>query len=341
MGDYLLLIDGSSLLSTNFFGNLPREILFSKDPAEKEKYFHKIMMTSKGVYTNAVFGFLRTLFKILKDQQPAYLAVAWDLTRDTFRREKYPEYKANRGDTMLPLAEQFDLCPKVLEQMGIPQFMSERYEADDWCGSLAKRFEQEVPVKILTKDHDYLQLVNDRTHLWLMHSSAEKTEEMYKKYRMTHDPDVPDRAFELDPRLVEEEFGVKPEHVNSLKGLQGDSSDNIKGVPGIGPQTALKLIAEYGTVGALYEAVHAAENAPGGLDALKKDWKERLGITRSPLNFLLKESDEELTGERSAFLSEELATIFRDIDLGSLTLDDLKTSLQKDAVDAVLNELEF
>ena len=93
MGDYILLIDGSSLLTTNFFGNLPREILFAKDPSEKEKYYHKIMMTSKGVYTNAVFGFLRTLFKILKDQKPAYLAVAWDLTRDTFRREKYPDYQ--------------------------------------------------------------------------------------------------------------------------------------------------------------------------------------------------------------------------------------------------------
>ncbi len=341
MNDYLLLIDGSSLLSTNFFGNLPREILFAKDPSEKEKFFHKIMMTSQGVYTNAIFGFLRTLFKIIKDQQPAYLAVAWDLTRDTFRREKYPDYKANRGETLLPLAEQFNLCPKVLERMGIAQFMSERYEADDWCGSLAKKFEQEVPVKILTKDHDYLQLVNDRTHLWLMHASAEKTEEMYKKYRMVHEDNVPDRAFELDPHLVEEEFGVKPEHVNSLKGLQGDSSDNIKGVPGIGSQTALKLIAEYGTVAALYNAIHGAENTPGGIDTLKKDWKERLGITRSPLNFLTKQSETELVGERSAFLSEELATIFRDIDLRDVSLEDLKTSLKKDAVEDILNELEF
>ena len=341
MGNYLLLIDGSSLLTTNFFGNLPREILFAKDPAEKEKYFHKIMMTSKGVYTNAVFGFLRTLFKILKDQKPEYLAVAWDLTRDTFRREKYPEYKANRTETMEPLKEQFALCQEVLKRIGIPQFMSETYEADDWCGSLAKKFENEVPVKIFTKDHDYLQLVTGRTHMWLMHSSAEKTEEMYKKYHLTHDADVPDRAFELDPKLVEEEFGVKPEHINSLKGLQGDSSDNIKGVPGVGPQTAVRLIKEYGTVKELYRAIHEAEKLPGGTDALKKDWKERLGITRSPLNFLLKESEDELVGEKSAFLSEELATIYKDIDLSDTSLSDLKTKLDRDETAAVLEELEI
>ncbi|MBR3036720.1 MAG: DNA polymerase I [Lachnospiraceae bacterium] len=341
MGDYLLLIDGSSLLTTNFFGNLPREILFAKDPSEKEKYYHKIMMTSKGVYTNAVFGFLRTLFKILKDQKPAYLAVAWDLTRDTFRREKYPDYKANRTETMQPLSDQFELCQKVLKRMGVAQFMSETYEADDWCGSLAKKFEQDVPVKIFTKDHDYLQLVNENTHMWLMHTSAEKTEEMYKKYRLPHDLSVPDRAFELDPKLVEEEFGVAAEHINSLKGLQGDPSDNIKGVPGVGPQTAIRLIREYGTVNALYEAIHAAEKTPNGLDALKKDWKERLGIARSPISFLLKESDTELVGEASARLSEELATMYRDIDLSDTQLEDLKIALDRDAVTKVLDELEI
>ena len=91
MDKYLLLIDGSSLLSTQFFGNLPSEVMFAKTVEEKEKYYYKIMQTSKGVYTNAVFGFVRSLMAILKNQKPAYLAVAWDLSRDTFRRELYPE----------------------------------------------------------------------------------------------------------------------------------------------------------------------------------------------------------------------------------------------------------
>ena len=337
--EYLLLIDGSSLLSTQFFGNLPREILYAKTPEEKEKYFDKIMMTSKGVYTNAVYGFLRTLFKILKEQKPAYLAVAWDLTRDTFRRELYPDYKGNRSDTMAPLSAQFDLCQQVLKKMNICQLMDEYYEADDFCGSAARAFEDTVPVRIYTKDHDYLQLVNDRTHLWLMHTSPEKTDEMYKKYGIDKESvNLPDRAFELDPALVKEEFGVVPEHINSLKGLQGDSSDNIKGVPGIGPQTAVRLINAYGTVDALYAAL--ADLTKEKEDELKKYWKE-LGITRSPLNNLLKTSETELVGEKAARLSEELATIKTDVDLKGLTLEDMRVFIPREKVQEVLNELEF
>ena len=85
--EFLLLIDGSSLLTTQFYGNLPREIMFAKTLEEKEKYFHKIMMTSTGIYTNGVYGFMRTLLKIIKEQKPTYLAVAWDVSRNTFRRE--------------------------------------------------------------------------------------------------------------------------------------------------------------------------------------------------------------------------------------------------------------
>ena len=340
MNDFLLLIDGSSLLTTQFYGNLPREILFAKTPEEKQQYYHKIMKTSKGVYTNAVFGFLRTLFRIIRDQKPGYLGVAWDLTRDTFRREIWPEYKGNRTELMEPLRDQFDLCQKVLEEMHIHQFMDPRYEADDFVGSVSARFETEVPVRILTKDNDYLQLVTGRTRLWLMHSTAEKTEELYKKYHLDRNAmNVPDRAFELTPELVLSEFGVTPEHINSLKGLMGDSSDNIKGVPGVGPQTAVRLISEYGTVDALYQAL--ADMNKEKEAALKLDWKNRLGITRSPLNFLLKTSEDELVGERAARISEKLATIKKDIDLEGLTLEDLKTALDMDGVRRVLLELEF
>ena len=234
MGDYLLLIDGSSLLSTQYFGNLPREILYAKKQEEKEAWYHKIMMTSKGVYTNGIFGFLRYLFKIIKEQKPAYLAVAWDLTRDTFRRELYADYKGNRSETPEPLREQFALCQEVLANMGICQLMDEHFEADDLCGSMAKKFESQLPVKILTKDNDYLQLVTDNTTLWLMHSSAEKTQEIFDKYHMKkEDMAIPDRVFPFNPQLVKEEFGIEPCNVNSLKGLAGDKSDNISAVPGV------------------------------------------------------------------------------------------------------------
>ncbi len=238
--EFLLIIDGSSLLSTQFYGNLPREILFAKTSEEKEKYYYKIMQTSKGVYTNAVYGFVRTLLRILKEQKPKYLAVAWDISRDTFRRELYPEYKGNRGETAVPLKEQFVLCQKLLDRMNIRQFMDERYEADDFSGTLSKRFEQDVPIRIMTKDNDYLQLVSDRTNLWMIHSTAKKTEELYKKYAgKTNPSEAPDRCFTFNTELVKLEFGIEPASVSSLKGLQGDSSDNIKGVPGIGETSAL------------------------------------------------------------------------------------------------------
>ena len=338
--EYLLLIDGSSLLTTQFFGNLPREIMFAKTLEEKERYFHKIMMTSTGTYTNAVFGFLRTLFKIIKEQKPTYLAVAWDLSRDTFRREMYADYKGNRTETLEPLKEQFALCQEVLKRMHIRQFMDERYEADDFCGSLSRKFEETVPVRILTKDNDYLQLVTDRTNLWMMHTTAEKTDELFKKYHINKaEANVPERAFCFTPELVEKEFGVLPEHVNSLKGLMGDASDNIKGVAGIGPATAVKLIQEYGTVSHLYDAIRDLDSQ--GEKAIKAYWKEKLDLKRSPLTYLKKESDTELVGEKAALLSEKLATIKCDIDLDDVTLDHLKLDLDRKETQRVLDELEF
>ncbi|MBR6322509.1 MAG: DNA polymerase I, partial [Lachnospiraceae bacterium] len=140
--------------------------------------------------------------------------------------------------------------------------------------------------------------------------------------------------------LVEAEFGVIPERINSLKGLQGDSSDNIKGVPGVGPATAVKLIQRYGTVDNLYKAIAGLDKA--GQEKIKKEWKEELGITRSPLNFLLKESETELVGEKSARISEELATIKKDIDLGGLQLEDLSAEkISREGVEEVMKELEF
>lgn len=338
MDKFLLLIDGSSLLSTQYYGNLPTEILFARTEEEKAGYYHKIMQTSSGVYTNAVFGFLRTLLKILKEQKPDYLAVAWDLGRNTFRRELYADYKGNRGETPLPLKDQFALCREVLERMGIRQFMDERYEADDFCGSLARAFENEVPVKILTKDNDYLQLVTARTNLWMMHATAKKTDELYQKYHIARDDAAAERSFNFTPELVEAEFGVKPASIADLKGLQGDSSDNIKGVPGVGPQTAVALIAKYLTVEALYEAMEGLDDK--GLKELAASWKA-IGVSRSPINSLLKEDDTELVGRRAAFLSKRLATIKCDIELDGLTLDSLSVNIDREETIKVFGELEF
>lgn len=337
---FLLLIDGSSLLSTQFFGSLPKQILFSKTMEEKESFFNKILQTGDGFYTNGVFGFVKYVFKILKEQKPSHIAIAWDLTRDTFRRELYSEYKGNRSETMVPLADQFAICEEFISALGITQFMSTYYEADDFCGSLAKKFEKEIPVFILTKDNDYLQLVNDRIKLWLMHGTAEKTDELYKKYGIDKTSvNAPDRTFVYDSELIRKEFGVDAENVNSLKAIMGDASDNIKGVSGVGEATARALIGHYKTVDNLYKELNGKTKKE--LEEIKNQWKEELQIKRSPMNYLLKESDTELVGEKAARLSEKLATIKKDIDLGALTLDDLKVNLNKEKGLRMLFALEF
>ena len=170
---YLLIIDGSSLLSTQFYGNLPPAVLMAKTVEEKERHFSRIMQTSTGVYTNGIFGFLRYLLKVIRQQKPTHLAVAWDITRDTFRRRLCADYKANRSETIVPLKEQFALCQDILRRIGVVQYMSTEFEADDYSGSLAATFEGEIPVRILTKDHDYLQLADERTTIWLLQQAQQ------------------------------------------------------------------------------------------------------------------------------------------------------------------------
>lgn len=333
--DFFLIIDGSSLLSTQFFGNLPREITFAKTLEEKEMYFYKIMQTKAGVYTNAVYGFLRTLFSIIERQKPAYVAVTWDLTRNTFRREMYEAYKANRSETLVPLKDQFALCQEVLKRINIPVFMDEHYEADDFSGSLSTKFGPQVPVRILTKDHDYLQLVNDNVKLWLLVNDQAKADEYYKKNnRNRQEVNVPDKVMELGIEDVKSEFGIYPNEVPSLKGLMGDSADNICGVKGVGEKTAVSLIAHYGSVEALYKDVEA-----GTKESLAAKWKE-IGISRSPYVYLTKESEDELVGKKAAILSEKLATIVTDLEL-SCSLEDLKYKLDVKECLKVLKELEI
>ncbi len=334
---FLLIIDGSSLLSTQFYGNLPREVLMARTPEDKEKFFYKIMQTGKGVYTNGIYGFLRTLFNILEKQKPAYVAVTWDVTRNTFRREIYEEYKANRTQTIEPLKSQFILCQEILKRMGIAQFMSERYEADDFSGSLACKFEKEIPVRIMTKDHDYLQLVNDNTFLWLIMSDQKKADEFNKRHGIDKSLcNIPEKTVCLDRELVKSEFGIYPESVASLKGLMGDTADNIKGVPGIGDKTATALIAHYMSIDALYDDIKSVQDAK----QLGLKWKNELGISRNPYNYLVKESDTEIVGEKAARLSEKLATIVRNIEITE-KLDDLKAVIDKAECLKVLSELEI
>ncbi|WP_428817341.1 DNA polymerase I [Clostridium butyricum] len=338
--EYLLLIDGSSLLSTQYYGNLPREIMFAKTNEEREAFYGKIMQTSMGIYTNAIYGFMRTFLKILREQKPTHVAVTWDLSRDTFRREIDSDYKGTRGETPSPLKEQFKLCQEILAKMNVMQFMDSKYEADDFCGSIASKLENEIPVRILTKDTDYLQLVSENTKLWLMFTTQEKADDLFKKYEIKKSTaNIPDKAFELTPELVKSEYGIKPEQVADLKSLVGDKSDNIKGVAGVGEASAVPLINEYGTVENLYEHIRNLDKKQE--KEIKDYWKTKLGIKRSPLTYLLKTSDTEIVGEKSAIISKKLAIIKKDIDLGELNRDSLKLNIDIENGNAEFKKLEF
>ena len=332
----LVIIDGSSMLSTCYYAVLPREIMFAKTEEEKQKHYNIILRSEDGVYTNAIFGMLKMVVSLIKKQKPDYMAFVFDKTRDTFRRELYPDYKGTRTVTPAPLKEQFILMEQILEDVGFKVLYSGRYEADDYAGSLVMKFRERIPVVVMTKDHDYLQLVNDEHNVraWMVQAKQEKAEELYEKYYSAYgmtkkDVNLPEKVFEFTAEHVFAEEGVWPEQIVDLKGIQGDSSDNIPGVKGVSSAAPL-LLNEYGTVEELYSVIHEAETDKKALKDLQDFWKTGLGISRSPYKSLTKTGEEgELCGEAAAVLSKQLATIKTDIPL-DYELEDFSAELYQE-----------
>ncbi|MCK8824010.1 DNA polymerase I [Fuchsiella alkaliacetigena] len=211
MGDNkdLFLLDGNSLLHRAFYA-LPESL-----------------ETSQGQCTNAVFGFTKMLLRLIEEQDPNALAVAFDLKGPTFRHEEYQQYKAQRKETPDKLKPQFAMVKEVLAAFKIPVLELEGYEADDIIGTLARVGEKEgYAVTIVTGDRDALQLV------------TEQTEIMYTKRGISN-------IINYDLAAVREEYELEPQQLIDLKGLMGDKSDNIPGVDGIGIKTATKLLHEF------------------------------------------------------------------------------------------------
>ena len=287
MTEKLLIIDGSSLLSTSFYATATA-YLMAKTDEDKEKALERLMKTSDGRYTNGVFPFMRTLLSLIKKNEPTHLAVVWDVSRQTFRQEiAGGTYKGTRKATPHPLKEQFISTQNLLQGI-IPQFLSGRddeevYEADDFAGSLAKRFQTEIPVFLHTKDEDYLQLVDSNTRVWLGSSKADKMFEDLNLNRQEFN--VPDGFFEFTLSTLKDIKGLKPYQIVEYKALCGDTSDNIPGVKGIGEKAVIPLLQEYGTIEAIYETI---ENLSAKEEKeLKKFFKESLGIGRSPISYML------------------------------------------------------
>ena len=237
MGKFLL-VDGNSIMNRAFYGIMGSKMLTTKD----------------GKYTNAVYGFLAILFKLLDDIQPQYMAVAFDLKAPTARHKMYEGYKANRHGMPDELAEQMPIIKEVLRAMNIDIIEMEGYEADDILGTLSCYGEaKNLDVTILSGDRDTFQLATDKVTIRIPHTKGGKTE-----------------TDEYNREKIIEKYGLEPKQLIEVKGLQGDASDNIPGVPGVGEKTALKLVQKYGSIENLYKKIEE------GQDDLKGKQREKI-----------------------------------------------------------------
>lgn len=329
--DKMILVDGSSLLSTSFFGLLPKEYLYAKTKEQKTIALEKVMKTSDGIFTNGVFAMTRSLMRLIEQQKPKYLAITWDVTRNTFRKALYEQYKAHRKETAPELKSQFQLMQHILTEMGIAQFKSEQYEADDFLGSLAKQFNGQVMTFILTKDQDSLQLIDETTHVWL---TTSKHKDMYKEINQNYNEyKLPTGVFEHTIETIKYFYQLdNPKQIIDMKALEGDTSDNIPGVAGVGSKTVIPLLKEFGSVENLYNSIEPLDKDKE--IQLKKLFKE-IGISRSPLNKLIE-------GKAYAYLSKQLATINCDIlEVNDVKLNDLILNIDENRKKAIFKELEF
>lgn len=223
----VVLIDGNNLIFRSYYATA---------------YRGEILTNSKGLPTNAVYAYIQMLLKIIAEEKPSHIMVAFDKGK-TFRHESYDDYKGGRSETPKELKEQIPYAKKVTRAMGITVEEIENYEADDIIGTYSKKIDEEVLV--VSSDRDLLQLISPNVRMKLLKMKD------YVYY---------------DEKSFYEDYGIKPIKIIDLKALMGDSSDNIKGVAGIGEKTALKLIKEYHTIDNLYK----------NIDDLKGKVKENL-----------------------------------------------------------------
>ena len=283
----LLVVDGNSIMNRAFYGIMGSKMLMTKD----------------GTYTNAVYGFLSIIFKVMDDLKPEYMAVAFDLKAPTARHKMYEGYKANRHGMPDELAAQMPIIKDVLRAMNITIIEKEGYEADDVLGTLSIAGESKgIDVTILSGDRDTFQLATDKVTIRIPRTKAGKTEE-----------DDFDRA------KVIETYGVEPKQLIEVKGLMGDTSDNIPGVPGVGEKTALNLIKEYKTIENLYKSLEE-----GTATTVKGKMKEKITENKD-----------------LAELSRFLGTINVEVPIDE-TVDDLKIKeWNNEEVLSIFKELNF
>ena len=226
----MLLVDGNSMFFRAYYATA----------------YTRLSANSQGVYTNAVFGFVTMLAKAIELVQPQALMIAFDSGKPTFRHEKYEDYKGTRKALPEELKMQFPLVREYCDSARLCHYQQDGLEADDIIGSMVKRY-PDWDINVLSSDKDLLQLIDRTTSVWLMKKGLTEIKEM-------------------DEAALMEEMALKPQQICDLKGLMGDASDNIPGLPGVGEKTALKLLADYGSV----------ENVLAHKDDLKGKLKENV-----------------------------------------------------------------
>lgn len=330
----MLVIDGSSVLTTCYYANLPMDLKLAKTEEEKEALYSKILHASDGTYTNAILGFSKIMIRFLKEWKPDYIVAAFDKSRQTtFRKKMYTDYKGQRKPSPSPLKDQMKLIQQILSESNIPVLISDLYEADDLAGSVTEKYKKYMQIMLLTKDRDYLQLVDDSCNVKCMIMTEEpKAEQFRQDYGIPRPEEYCFRnVMEFTSARVKSEKGVLPENIIDLKALEGDNSDNIPGVRGVS-SAAVPLISHYGSVEKIYQAIKK-DTSKKALKELSGMWKEELGINRSPVNALI-------AGEHDAYLSKTLATIKRDIEIPDITAFPTKR-LNADIYNAWITKLDI
>lgn len=276
----IILIDGNNLIFRSYYATA---------------YSGNLLKNSKGMPTNALYGFVNMINKIIADENPTYMAVAFDIGKN-FRKEKYAFYKEGRKKTPDELHMQEPYARRLLHAMGIPYFELCPYEADDIIGTLANMVMEDKSFvgTIISSDRDLLQLISPEVEMKLL---KQKDFIRYNK-----------ETFTLD-------YGIDPIKIIDLKALAGDASDNIPGVKGIGEKTALNLLQTYGSLEGIYE----------NIDKIKGKTKEKL-----------------LTDKDNAFMSKEIATIYKEVPLAINSLEDLKIGTSnEEELRSLYEDLEF
>ena len=275
----IILVDGNNLLFRSYYATA---------------YSGNLLKNSKGFPTNALYGFVSMMNKIIHEEKPEYIAVAFDIGKN-FRKQKYDFYKEGRQKTPDELHMQEPYARKILQGMGVPCFELAPYEADDIIGTLAKMVEEDPDFEgvIISSDRDLLQLISPQLEMKLLKQKD------YIRYNV--------ESFKAD-------YGIEPIRIIDMKGLSGDSSDNIPGVKGIGEKTALALLQKYDSVEGIY--VH--------IDEIKGKTREKL------------EQNKE-----AAFMSKEIATIYREVPLEIKDLEDIKYLGEQSSLSEIYEDLEF